>query len=188
MAVKAKQIRKLSDLVPDNRNANKGTKRGNSVLAKSLKDLGAGRSILIDRNGVIIAGNKTAENAAKAGIKKLQVVQTDGSTIIAVQRIDLDLKKDKGAKALAIADNRAGELNLDWDPAVLREIGKEIDLVPFFSADELPAKDVNFSAQGESEPLNHGFGVMIENITEEQQVVLLEKLTKEGFECRALTF
>ncbi|HOU22680.1 MAG TPA: hypothetical protein PLN42_00345 [Anaerolineae bacterium] len=37
------------------------------MLDKSLQELGAGRSILVDRNGRIIAGNKTHEAAAGAG-------------------------------------------------------------------------------------------------------------------------
>lgn len=57
--------RKLSDLAPDARNANKGTERGNAMIENSLRQFGAGRSILLDRHGRIIAGNKTAENAVK---------------------------------------------------------------------------------------------------------------------------
>jgi hypothetical protein len=58
---------RVADLVPDGRNANRGTPRGRAVLDKSLQELGAGRSILVDRNGRIIAGNKTHEAAAGAG-------------------------------------------------------------------------------------------------------------------------
>lgn len=50
----------LSDLIPDARNANRGTDRGRSAVRKSLQDLGAGRSIVLDKHGRIIAGNKTA--------------------------------------------------------------------------------------------------------------------------------
>ena len=60
---------KISALVQDPRNANKGTQRGRDVVSQSLKDLGAGRSVLIDKNGVLIAGNKTAVAALAAGIQ-----------------------------------------------------------------------------------------------------------------------
>ncbi len=43
-----KQV-KISDLVPDNKNYNKGTQFGNSLIEKSLRKLGAGRSILLDK-------------------------------------------------------------------------------------------------------------------------------------------
>jgi len=58
---------KLKDLTFDEHNANKGTERGTAMLADSLQELGAGRSILIDRNNRIIAGNKTAEQAGQVG-------------------------------------------------------------------------------------------------------------------------
>jgi hypothetical protein len=42
-------------------------------------------------------------------------------------------------RELALADNRAGDLNLEWAGDVLAELGKEIDLTPFFSVSELAA-------------------------------------------------
>ena len=50
----------ISQLKQDAKNANRGTQRGNAAVAQSLKTLGAGRSILIDKHGNVIAGNKTA--------------------------------------------------------------------------------------------------------------------------------
>jgi hypothetical protein len=102
---------KIVDLIPDSKNANKGTKRGQRAIQDSLERYGAGRSILIDKHGQIIAGNKTAANAVAAGIDEVVVIPTDGTKIIAVQRTDLDLN-DPRAKELAIADNRAAELAL----------------------------------------------------------------------------
>jgi len=65
------------------------------------------------------------------------VVQTDGNRIIAVQRMDLDLEKDPRARELAIADNRTADLNLEWDPDVLKDLAGDIDLSPFFTDKEL---------------------------------------------------
>jgi hypothetical protein len=104
---------KLSQLTPDAKNANKGTARGRKLVRESLKRYGAGRSILIDKNGAIIAGNKTAEGAQAMGMEDVQIVKSDGSKLVAVQRTDLDIN-DKAARELAIADNRASELGLDW--------------------------------------------------------------------------
>ena len=83
--------KKLSDLVPDRRNANKGTPRGNQMIEDSLRQYGAGRSILLDKHGAIIAGNKTAENCGAIGMEDVLVVRTDGTRLVAVQRTDLDL-------------------------------------------------------------------------------------------------
>jgi hypothetical protein len=140
---------KISELIPDERNANKGTPRGAQALEDSLKRYGAGRSILIDKNGRIIAGNKTFEQAGASGFNDVIIVKTDGKKIVAVQREDLDLNTDPEARGLAIADNRAGQLGLDWDAEQLLEDVKQIgDMEPFFYQNELDdlieqaAKDV----------------------------------------------
>ena len=104
----------------DKRNANKGTDRGRSALKQSLERLGAGRSVLVDKHGVAIAGNKTLEAAGELGLTKTVEVETDGSTLVVVKRTDLDLETDIKARELAFADNRVGELDLEWDPEVLK--------------------------------------------------------------------
>ena len=89
--------KKIGDLVPDDRNANKGTERGQQMIENSLRTFGAGRSILLDKNGKIIAGNKTVENAGAIGLEDVLVVQTNGNRLVAVQRMDLDLDRDERA-------------------------------------------------------------------------------------------
>lgn len=133
---KTNQVLKLSDLSLDKRNANKGTPHGAAMIARSLRDYGAGRSIVLDKNGTVIAGNKTAEGCAAAGIDQVVVVQTTGKQLVAVQRMDLDLA-DNAAKGLAVADNRTGEVSLAWDLDVLSGLAKEVDLSGLFDADEL---------------------------------------------------
>ena len=59
---------KLSDLIPDNLNANKGTEYGANLIEKSFREFGAGRSILIDKNNRIIAGNKSVDTASSIGL------------------------------------------------------------------------------------------------------------------------
>ena len=127
---------RLPDLQADPQNSNRGTDRGRAALARSLRDHGAGRAVLIDRHGRIIAGNKTVEQAQRLNIP-LRVVHADGSHLIAVQRDDLDLATDPHAKALAIADNRVGELDLEWDVDMLKQLHADgLDLSPFWTADE----------------------------------------------------
>jgi len=128
-------VGRVSDLIQDEKNANKGTKRGAAFIESSLKSYGAGRSILLDKKGRIIAGNKTTKNAAGAGIEDVIIVKTDGKQLVAVQRTDLDLKKDKAARELALADNRASELDLDWNPEILANI--DVELSRFWNDSEL---------------------------------------------------
>jgi DNA modification methylase len=107
---------KITDLIPDNQNANTGTERGLRALDDSLAQYGAGRSVLLDNARRVIAGNKTVERAIDQGFEDILIVRTDGSQLVAVQRTDLDLTDDENpARALAYADNRVGELDLAWD-------------------------------------------------------------------------
>src|SRR5262245_39331890 len=122
---------RLVDLKSDPNNSNRGTARGRSALERSLQSYGAGRAVLIDRHGVVIAGNKTVEQAKRLNLP-LRVVKTDGTTLIAVQREDLDLVADPRAQALAIADNRVGEIDLEWNVEMLQQLQAEgVDLSGF---------------------------------------------------------
>ncbi len=137
-------VKKLSELTPDSRNANAGSERGNQMIQDSLRDYGAGRSILLDKHGRVIAGNKTRENAMLVGMDDVIVVQTTGNQVVAVQRMDLDLEEDSKAKALAIADNRSSEVSLNWDIEVLKELQAEgVPLEQFWEPSELVSFLVN---------------------------------------------
>jgi hypothetical protein len=70
------------------------------MIENSLRNFGAGRSIVLDKHGNIIAGNKTVENAGAIGLEDVIVVQTDGTKLIAVQRMDLDLAKGERGKRI----------------------------------------------------------------------------------------
>lgn len=129
---------KLADLIPDAANANVGTERGLHMLDESLRQYGAGRSILVDKEGRIIAGNKTVERAADLGFDDVLVVETDGTQLVAVKRTDLDLNDGPAARQLAYMDNRVGQLDLDWNAEqMLADVEAGLDLGGMFHADEL---------------------------------------------------
>ena len=132
------RIASAGEFVADGRNANRGTERGRDALEASLRSYGAGRSILVDKNGRIIAGNKTLEAAARLGLDNVVVVSTDGKQIVAVQRTDLDLDVDEEARMLAYADNRVAELDLNFDPVEISlDLDSGLDLGLFWSASEI---------------------------------------------------
>lgn len=134
-----KTIKTIADLEPDRRNANKGTVRGRAMLDHSLRAFGAGRSILADKNGRIIAGNKTLEVAADIDMP-IEVITTRGDRLVVVQREDLDLETDPAARELAYADNRTSEVGLAWDAnAIAADLEAGIDLAELFDGDELSA-------------------------------------------------
>ena len=123
----------LADLKPDLANRRTRTQRGERMLVESLEQLGAARSIVIDEDNQVLAGNGVLEAAAHAGITKLHIVEADGATVIAVRRSGLSPDEKR---ALAIYDNRTGEL-AEWVPDQLAEDASNgLALSPWFDEAE----------------------------------------------------
>jgi DNA modification methylase len=123
----------IKDLKSDHKNARKRTDRSAKLISESLQRYGAARSIVIDEDNRILAGNGTIEGAKAAGIKNIRVIETDGTEIIAVKRTGLSEDEKIG---LALADNRTSDLS-DWDKDMLQQLSAEHDLTPWFDADDL---------------------------------------------------
>ena len=123
----------INDLQNDHKNARKRTDRSSKLIKESLQKFGAARSIVIDENNRILAGNGTIAGAKAAGIKNLKVIETDGNEIIAVKRTGLTEDEKVG---LALADNRSSDLS-EWDLNMLEELSQEHDLNPWFDNDDL---------------------------------------------------
>ena len=117
----------IDDLIQDDHNFNKGTEEGAQLIERSFKDYGAGRSVLIDKNNRIIAGNKSQKGAKGAGIKKVRVIETDGTELIAVKRTDLSLDSKEG-REMALLDNLTSQKNLNWDHVELQNAANSLDI------------------------------------------------------------
>lgn len=109
----------IRDLKFDNKNFNKHTEYGMSLLEKSLRENGAGRSILIDKDNNIIAGNGIIEAAGSIGLEKIKIIETSGDEIVAVKRTDITLDSEKG-RQMAVADNATAAVDLNWDEDLLK--------------------------------------------------------------------
>ena len=119
----------IESLVPDNKNFNKGTEYGDRLMDESLRKFGLARSIVIDKNNRIIAGNKTAEKAADIGFTDVLVVEVDGNQLVAVKRKDIDLDSANG-RELALADNATSKVNLAWDESMIEEVSQQWGFEP----------------------------------------------------------
>jgi len=126
-------VTSIKDLKYDHKNARRRTDRSSTLIAESLKRYGAARSIVIDEENRILAGNGTIEGAKSIGIKKVRVIETDGSEIIAVKRTGLNEEDKIG---LALADNRTSDLS-EWDGAMLHQLSEEHDISTWFNKQEL---------------------------------------------------
>lgn len=113
----------------DNANFNKGTQYGAHLLEESIGKFGLGRSILIDKNNRIIAGNKTVENAGAMGMEDVLIVETTGNQIVAVKRTDIDLDTKEG-REMAMADNATSAANLAWDADMIFAKAEEFGIEP----------------------------------------------------------
>lgn len=117
----------IEDLLQDTQNANNGTERGSGLLENALRTLGAGRSILIDKDNKIIGGNQVVEGAINAGITRVRVVDTNGQELVAVRRTDVAIDSKMG-RELAIADNAIALRSIDLNPDVIAKQAKTYGL------------------------------------------------------------
>lgn len=101
----------------DAHNFRKHSEENKKMIHDSLAELGAGRSVVVDNENELIAGNGVYEQAQKLGMP-VRVVETDGSELVVVKRTDLatgDMKRKK----LAAADNAISD-NVEWDAEEIR--------------------------------------------------------------------
>lgn len=137
----------------DKRNYRKHNDKNKKLIKKSLQECGAGRSIIIDNEGEIIAGNGVYEQAQKLGLKN-KIVETDGSELVVVKRTDLATDDEK-RKALAVMDNSTSdtsEFNIDLleeDFAIddLNDMGLDLN----FEEEEAEAEAEEEKEEGEEE-------------------------------------
>lgn len=132
----------IHELKLDRSNANKGTERGRGVLELSLRQFGFADAGTLDRNNIILNGNKRTEVAADLDMTEVIIVDIDGTKPVYLRRRDLDLNDpdDDSARQLAYMLNRSAQLSLDWDAAQLAlDVANGIDLAGMFTEAELEA-------------------------------------------------
>lgn len=119
----------------DKRNYRKHGDNNKNLIKKSLEDCGAGRSILIDSENEIIAGNGVFEQAKSLKIP-VRIIETDGEELIAIKRTDLKTDDEK-RKQIAVMDNATSDtsffdydlLDEDFDIETLSDWGIETDKI-----------------------------------------------------------
>lgn len=138
--MKELQWRKVTEIKPYERNPRNNEGAADAVAA-SIKEFGWQQPIVVDRDGVIIAGHTRYKAAQKLGCKTVPVVVADELT-------------EEQVKAYRLADNKTGEL-AGWDFSALEEELTELSAFDMqqFGFDDLEAKNFNVDALfAESEP------------------------------------
>lgn len=176
------KIEKLSDLIPDKRNANKHSEHGMAMLEKGLRKNGLGRSILISADNEIIAGNGVTETAGSIGIEKVRVIETDGTEVIAVKRNDIK-SGTKEFYEMALSDNIIAKENIVMDAEVVDAICEEYEIEGY------GAEDI-FKEQSDNEPSGYDTPQWWLNIRcedEEKCQTLYERFIAEGLDVKIVT-
>ena len=124
----------VAQLKADPTNRRKHTDRNLTMIADALRTVGAARSIVIDEDDQVLAGNGVTQAAQSVGMTKLRIIDTDGDEIIAVRRRGLTAGQKR---AIAIYDNRTAELS-EWNAEQLAtDAAAGLALLPFFTDEEL---------------------------------------------------
>ena len=155
------------------------------MIVEALHHVGAARSIVIDEQNRVLAGNGVLEAAAEAGILKVKTVEASGNEIIAVRRKNLS---NEQKHALALFDNRAAELS-EWDTEQLRaDQAAGIDLTTYFRDDELETllEHVPEDDEPAAPPARRTCGVLVTCQDADAQQALIVRLAGEGFDCKAV--
>jgi site-specific DNA-methyltransferase (adenine-specific) len=126
-------VASINDLKSDHKNARRRTDRSSDLIKESLQRYGAARSIVIDEENRILAGNGTIDGAKAAGIRRVRIIESEGDEVIAVRRSGLSEEQKVG---LALADNRTADLS-EWDLEMLHRLSEEHELDPWFNQDDL---------------------------------------------------
>jgi DNA modification methylase len=124
----------------DKRNYRKHSDSNKRKIKKSLQECGAGRSVLVDADDTLIAGNGVFEQAQAMGIPT-RVIETDGTELVVVKRTDLRTDDEK-RKILALADNATSD-NVEWYMDMM---------VQDFDEDVFKDWDINVDLSVEQEP------------------------------------
>lgn len=131
----------MQELKFDQKNYRIHDDKNKRIIRKSLEDCGAGRSVLVDKDNVLIAGNGVYEQALELGLK-VKVIESDGKELIVVKRTDLS-NEDEKRKLLALADNYSSDLSVFDVEAILKDFTSEdldaweFELTDFDLSDEL---------------------------------------------------
>ena len=150
-------------------------------LVNSIRELGFGAPILVDKDRVIIAGHTRQKAALKLGLKEVPVVILN------------DITKEQ-ARAMRLADNKVSEAS-GWDLDLLDiELDSLKDVFDMEDFGFLDNKYEEFDDEEEEEDLpvetgggvDERYGVLVEFPSQDAQREFFDRMIGEGMDCRCV--
>lgn len=146
------------------------------AVAASIKEFGWKVPVVIDKDGVIVAGHTRYKAAQKLGIDRIPCIVADDLT-------------EEQVRAYRLADNKVGEL-AEWDfDALSDELAQldfsGIDMSDFgFEGTEQDDGGGDVSVPSFKYQEQYAVTVIVANEIEQREVY--ERLTAEGYECKVV--
>ena len=166
--------KKLTEIKPYERNPRRNDGAVEAV-AESIKQCGYIAPIIIDEDGVILAGHTRYKALKQLGKTEAECIVREGLT-------------EEQKRKYRLLDNKTNEL-AEWDNALLEweldglDFGKlELDWGITEEATQTAAERKDLS-----DAVSSTFEVIIECESELQQEEVFYRLTEEGYTCRVLT-
>jgi ParB-like chromosome segregation protein Spo0J len=147
------------------------------AVSNSIKRFGFKVPIVVDSDGVIVAGHTRYKAAKLLGLQKVPCIVADDLT-------------DEQVKAFRLADNKVSEL-ATWDDEKLdieldgladfdmSEFGFSLDDLEDEPGDDTPPSEPNFNYKEQ-------YAVVVTCKNEQEQEQTYNKLTEMGFECKVV--
>lgn len=184
------EIRDIADLKPSDHNPRQHTARSQGAIVASLENVGPWRSIAIDENDQVIAGNGVVDGCGEMGIERVMIIEPPANTLVAVKRTGLsEAQKAK----YEVADNFIPTLS-EWDAMQLSHNADDFkfDLVAPGLFTEKELADLADQLLGDAAKADQGgpemdkeLQVVVACNDYEQQQELVARLEGEGFKCKA---
>ena len=130
------EIKTAADLKQDGNNYRKHSDTNKARIKKSIDEAGLGRSVVVDADGVLIAGNGVQQVVDPD--TPVRVIETDGTELVVVKRTDLHTD-DPRRKTLALADNATSD-DVEWNFDAMAADGWDGDALAGWGVD-WPADD-----------------------------------------------
>lgn len=175
--------KKITDLHFDTKNFNTGTQQGNALLEKSIQKFGFREAATIDKNGVLIGGNKRTAKAGELGFEDVEIIQADPKKVYALQYSDIDIDTPQG-RELALALNQTALKNIVIDAELVEAELSEAVAVEWGLGNSGGEVKGNFDDEGIA--AKNQFGVIVICGSGAEQEKIFKELTNLGYSCKVV--